>query len=62
MAINKELVRRQSKGNDGAFLYELQNSYELSPKVSEQILISKRVLQMSTCTQILYQKRFPLVK
>ena len=42
MAINKELVRRQSKGNDGAFLYELQNSYELSPKVSEQILYSAK--------------------
>ncbi len=42
MAINHELVRRQSKGNDGAFLYELQNSYELSPKVSEQILYSAK--------------------
>lgn len=42
MAINHELVRRQNKGNDGAFLYELQNSYELSPKVSEQILYSAK--------------------
>lgn len=37
-----ELERRLSKGNDGAFLYELQNSYELSPKLSTQILLSAK--------------------
>jgi hypothetical protein len=42
VAVNNELLRRQSKGNDGAFLYELQNSYELSPKISEQILYSAK--------------------
>jgi DNA-directed RNA polymerase specialized sigma24 family protein len=42
MAQNHELSRRQNKGNDGAFLYELQNSYELSPKVCEQILYSAK--------------------
>ncbi len=42
MTTNNELSRRLSKGNDGAFLYELQNSYELSPKLSEQILFSAK--------------------
>lgn len=42
MSKNLELERRLSKGNDGAFLYELQNSYELSPKLSEQILLSAK--------------------
>jgi len=42
MPESKALLRRKSKGNDGAFLYELQNSYELSPKVSEQILYSAK--------------------
>jgi DNA-directed RNA polymerase specialized sigma24 family protein len=42
MSVNAALIRRKSKGNDGAFLYELQNSYELSPKVSEQILYSAK--------------------
>lgn len=30
------LYRQQSKTSEGEFIYELQNSYELSPKVSEQ--------------------------
>lgn len=42
MAINHELVRRQYKGSDGVFLYELQHAYELSPKLSEQILFSAK--------------------
>ena len=42
MSRSNELLRRQTKGSDGAFLYELQNSYELSPKVSEQILYSAK--------------------
>ena len=42
MIKNLELERRLSKGNDGAFLYELENSYELSPKLSEQILLSAK--------------------
>ena len=42
MSRSNELLRHQSKGSDGAFLYELQNSYELSPKISEQILYSAK--------------------
>ncbi len=42
MSTNHELTRRLNKGKDGAFLYELQNSYELSPKLSEQILLSAK--------------------
>jgi len=42
MSRSNELLRLQTKGSDGAFLYELQNSYELSPKVSEQILYSAK--------------------
>jgi len=42
MGKNLELERRLSKGKEGAFLYELQNSYELSPKLSEQILLSAK--------------------
>lgn len=30
--------RRELKSFEGEFLYELQNSYELSPRLSEQIL------------------------
>lgn len=37
-----ELDRGLSKGKDGIFLYELQHSYELSPKLSEQILLSAK--------------------
>lgn len=42
MGRNHELERRLSKGRDGAFLYELEHSYELSPKLSEQILLSAK--------------------
>lgn len=42
MESNNELSRRQTKSTDGAFLYELQHGYELSPKLSEQILITAK--------------------
>jgi DNA-binding Lrp family transcriptional regulator len=38
----KELERRQIKSTDGKFLYELQHSFELSPKLSEQILLTAK--------------------
>jgi len=36
------LSRLELKSFEGEFLYELMNSYELSPKLSEQILISAK--------------------
>jgi len=39
---NNELTRRQTKSADGAFLSELQQGYELSPKLSEQILLTAK--------------------
>lgn len=41
---NKNLLlkRHQQKTSEGEFIYELLNSYELSPKLSEQILISAK--------------------
>jgi len=38
----RELERRQTKSSEGEFIWELQNSYELSPKLSEQILITAK--------------------
>lgn len=38
----KELDRHLHKSSDGEFLYELEHSFELSPKLSEQILISAK--------------------
>ena len=38
----KELHRNQIKSIDGKFLHELQNSFELSPKLSEQILLTAK--------------------
>jgi hypothetical protein len=35
-------VRQQIKSSDGEFLYELQHGYELSPRLSEQILNSAK--------------------
>ena len=32
------LNRRQTKSSEGEFIWELENSYELSPKLSELIL------------------------
>ena len=34
-----ELIRRQIKSSEGEFIWESKNLYELSPKVSEQILV-----------------------
>jgi len=38
----QELDRRLHKSSDGEFLYELEHSYELSPKLSEQILLTAK--------------------
>ena len=37
-----ELERRQIKSSEGEFIWELKNSYELSPKLSEQILLTAK--------------------
>jgi DNA-binding Lrp family transcriptional regulator len=37
-----ELARRQIKNSEGEFIWELKNSYELSPKLSEQILLTAK--------------------
>ncbi|MBU0560912.1 MAG: DUF1670 domain-containing protein [Bacteroidetes bacterium] len=37
-----EKSRRQIKSSEGEFIWELKNSYELSPKLSEQILITAK--------------------
>ena len=37
-----EIERKKEKTFEGEFIYELLNSYELSPKVSEQILVSAK--------------------
>lgn len=42
MEKKKQLQRQQNKSSEGEFLYELQHSYELSPKLSEQILVSAK--------------------
>ena len=44
MKSNNELSRREKKSADGEFLYELQHNYELSPKLSEQILLSAKAI------------------
>lgn len=36
------LQRRELKSSEGEFIWELENSYELSPKISEQILITAK--------------------
>jgi len=38
----RRLERSQIKSSDGEFLYELTHSYELSPKLSEQIVLSAK--------------------
>ncbi len=38
----REIARRQIKSSEGEFLYELENSYELSPKLSSLILLSAK--------------------
>ncbi|NQT65641.1 MAG: DUF1670 domain-containing protein [FCB group bacterium] len=42
------LSRIELKSFEGEFLYELINSYELSPKLSEQILISAKTSLLRT--------------
>jgi Fic family protein len=37
-----ELARRQIKSSEGEFIWELKNSYELSPRLSEQILLTAK--------------------
>jgi len=37
-----EISRRQIKSSEGEFIWELKNAYELSPKLSEQILIKAK--------------------
>ena len=39
---NKVLKRNRIKTTDGEFIYELENSYELSPVLSEQLLITAK--------------------
>lgn len=43
-----QLSRIELKSYEGEFLYELINSYELSPKLSEQILISAKTSLLRT--------------
>jgi len=38
----RETSRRQNKSAEGELLYELQNEYELSPKLSEQIMLGAK--------------------
>lgn len=38
----KQYSRQLTKTSEGEFMYELLNSYELSPKLSEQILLSAK--------------------
>ena len=37
-----EINRKKIKSSEGEFIWELKNSYELSPKLSEQILITAK--------------------
>jgi hypothetical protein len=37
-----ELARRQIKSSKGEFIWKLKNSYGLSPKLSEQILLTTK--------------------
>jgi biotin operon repressor len=38
----RQIARQQIKSSEGAFLYELEHSYELSPKLSSLILLSAK--------------------
>jgi hypothetical protein len=42
------LERQKGKTSEGEFIYELLNSFELSPKVSEEILTPLLVLSPTT--------------
>ena len=46
----RELERRQTKSSEGEFIWELENSYELSPKLSEEILITAKECLQSYLT------------
>jgi hypothetical protein len=37
-----EFNRSQIKSSEGEFIYEMENSYELSPKLSQQILLTAK--------------------
>lgn len=39
---NRAVKRREIKSSEGEFLHELQHGYELSPRLSEQILLSAK--------------------
>ena len=47
-ALRNTLSRAELKSYEGEFLYELIHSYELSPKLSEQILISAKTSLLRT--------------
>ena len=43
MKISRTLLKRSEiKSSEGEFIYELENSYELSPKLSESILVTAK--------------------
>jgi len=44
MQINKRTVinRTRIKSSEGEFIFEMENSYELSPKLSQQILLTSK--------------------
>ncbi len=37
-----ELARRQIKSSEGEFIWELKNSYSLSPKLSSSIMMTAK--------------------
>lgn len=43
MQVQRSLFnRREQKSSEGEFIYEMENSYELSPKISQQILLTAK--------------------
>ena len=43
MKITRRLINRQQiKSSEGEFIWELENSYELSPKLSSMILMTAK--------------------
>jgi len=53
------IQRQELKSNEGEFLYELQHSYELSPRLSEQILQTAK--QSLICESEHHSGQFELV-
>lgn len=45
----RQISRRQIKSSEGEFLYELENWYELSPKLSSLILLSAKECLIRDC-------------